>query len=173
MAQVIKIKRSTTTASPTTLTNGELAYSAVTGGNHKLFIGRPGGGTGDIDAIGGKYFTDIIDAAASSNTVGTLVLRDASGNFSANTITATSFVGAFDGTLGATTPASVAATTISTTDGITIGDTATLTYSAGTDSFIFNKNITVQGLIQGNSSLDGGSAASIYLTVQSLNGGNA
>jgi hypothetical protein len=97
MAQIIKIKRSTTTASPTSLTNGELAYSAVTGGSHKLFIGRPGGGSGDIDAIGGKYFTDIIDAAASSNTVGTLVLRDGSGNFSANTITATSFVGALSG----------------------------------------------------------------------------
>lgn len=63
--------------------------------------------------------------------------------------------------------------TVAGTDGITIGDTATLTYSAGTDAFIFNKNITVQGLIQGNSSLDGGSAASIYLAVQSLNGGNA
>ena len=97
MAQIIKIKRSTTTASPTTLTNGELAYSAVTGGNHKLFIGRPGGGTGDIDAIGGKYFTDIIDAAASSNTVGTLVLRDASGNFSAGTITASTFSGPLTG----------------------------------------------------------------------------
>jgi hypothetical protein len=63
--------------------------------------------------------------------------------------------------------------TVGATSEIAIGDTATLTYSAGTDSFIFNKDITVQGLIQGNSSLDGGSAASIYLTVQSLNGGNA
>jgi len=93
MAQIIKIKRSTTTASPTTLTNGELAYSAVNGGSHKLFIGRPGGGSGDIDAIGGKYFTDIIDSATSSNTISTLVLRDGSGSFSAGTITATSFLG--------------------------------------------------------------------------------
>jgi uncharacterized protein YdeI (BOF family) len=109
MAQIIKIKRSTTTASPTTLTNGELAYSAVTGGNHKLFIGRPGGGTGDIDAIGGKYFTDIIDAASSSNVNGTLVLRDASGNFSANTITATSFVGALSGNATTATTVNAAA----------------------------------------------------------------
>jgi len=97
MAQIIKIKRSTTTASPTTLTNGELAYSAVNGGSHKLFIGRPGGGSGDIDAIGGKYFTDIIDSATSSNTISTLVLRDGSGNFSAGTITATSFLGPLTG----------------------------------------------------------------------------
>jgi len=97
MAQIIKIKRSTTTATPTSLTNGELAYSALVGGSHKLFIGRPGGGVGDIDAIGGKYFTDIIDSATSSNVISTLVLRDGSGNFSAGTITATSFSGPLTG----------------------------------------------------------------------------
>ena len=56
MVQTIKIKRSTSTATPTALANGELAYSATSGGQHKLFIGRPGGGSGDIDAIGGKRF---------------------------------------------------------------------------------------------------------------------
>ena len=88
MAQVIKIKRSTITAAPTSLANGELAYSATTGGDHKLFIGRPGGTTGDIDVIGGKYYTTIVDAATDANTVSTLVKRDASGNFSAGTVTA-------------------------------------------------------------------------------------
>ncbi len=86
MAQTILIKRSTSTATPTALSNGELAYSAS---SNKLFVGRPGGGSGDIDAIGGKYYTDIIDTAASANTASKLVLRDGSGNFSAGTITAT------------------------------------------------------------------------------------
>ena len=86
MAQTLQIKRSTTTASPTALANGELAYSAD---SSKLFIGRPGGGTGDIDAVGGKYYTDIIAGATSANTASKLVLRDGSGNFSAGTITAT------------------------------------------------------------------------------------
>ena len=85
MAQTILIKRSTSTATPTSLSNGELAYSAQ---SNKLFVGRPGGGTGDIDAIGGKYYTDIITAATASNTASKLVLRDGSGNFSAGTITA-------------------------------------------------------------------------------------
>jgi len=85
MAQTILIKRSTSTATPTALSNGELAYSAS---SNKLFIGRPGGASGDIDAIGGKYYTDIIDTAASANTASKLVLRDGSGNFSAGTITA-------------------------------------------------------------------------------------
>jgi len=86
MAQTILIKRSTSTATPSSLSNGELAYSAA---SNKLFVGRPGGGTGDIDAIGGKYYTDIITAATASNTASKLVLRDGSGNFAAGTITAT------------------------------------------------------------------------------------
>jgi hypothetical protein len=85
MAQTILIKRSTSTSTPTALANGELAYSAQ---SSKLFIGRPGGGTGDIDAIGGKFYTDIVDGAASANTASKLVLRDSSGNFSAGTVTA-------------------------------------------------------------------------------------
>lgn len=88
MAQTIKIKRSTTNTAPTSLAQGELAYSAVTAQAHKLFIGRPGGTSGDIDVIGGKYYTDIVDSATDSNTASTLVKRDASGNFSAGTITA-------------------------------------------------------------------------------------
>jgi hypothetical protein len=88
MTQVIKIKRSTANTAPASLANGELAYSAVTGEAHKLFIGRPGGTSGDIDAIGGKYYTDVVDSATNANTVSTLVKRDASGNFSAGTITA-------------------------------------------------------------------------------------
>jgi hypothetical protein len=85
MAQTILIKRSSGTAVPTSLANGELAYSSS---SDKLFVGRPGGGTGDIDAIGGKYYTDIITAATASNTASKLVLRDGSGNFVAGTITA-------------------------------------------------------------------------------------
>jgi len=95
MAQTIQIKRSTTTAVPTALANGELAYSS---NGNKLFIGRPGGASGDIDAIGGKYYTDIINAATDANTASTIVLRDASGNFSAGTITAT-FSGNITGNL--------------------------------------------------------------------------
>ena len=86
MAQTILIKRSTGTVTPTSLENGELAYSAS---SNKLFIGRPGGTSGDIDSIGGKYYTDIITEATAANTASKLVLRDGSGNFSAGTITAT------------------------------------------------------------------------------------
>lgn len=60
MAQTIKIKRSTVTAVPTSLAQGELAYSTLNGG--KLFLGRPGGTSGDIDVIGGKYYVDKVDS---------------------------------------------------------------------------------------------------------------
>lgn len=66
MAQTIKIKRSTGSSAPSTLANGELAYlnNSTT---KKLYIGRPGGGTGDIDVIGGKYYTDVIDARTANS----------------------------------------------------------------------------------------------------------
>jgi len=85
MAQTILIKRSSSTSTPTSLANGELAYSS---NSNKLFVGRPGGASGDIDAIGGKYYTDIISGATAANTASKLVLRDGSGNFTAGTITA-------------------------------------------------------------------------------------
>ena len=62
MANTLLIKRSTATAAPATLENGELAYSQVAGAG-KLFIGRPGGATGDVDAIGGKYYIDRSETA--------------------------------------------------------------------------------------------------------------
>ena len=86
MAQTIQIKRSTSTATPSSLSAGELAYSGKSDSN-KLFIGHPDGTTGPV-AIGGQYYTGVIDGAASANTASKLVLRDGSGNFSAGTITA-------------------------------------------------------------------------------------
>jgi len=100
MAQVIKIKRSTSTASPSTLENGEIAYSS---NSDKLFIGRPGGTTGDIDAIGGKFFTDLLDHTAGTVTASSALIVDASSKldvlnvdnltFNGNSITSTNLNG--------------------------------------------------------------------------------
>lgn len=90
MASTIKIKRSGITGTPSALGQGELAYSWQSA-TRKLFIGtgtETDGAAANIAVIGGEYYTDIIDAATSANTAGTLVLRDVSGNFSAGTITA-------------------------------------------------------------------------------------
>lgn len=73
MAQTIQIKRSSSTATPTSLQNGELAYSAT---SNKLFIGRPGGGTGDVDAIGGKVYVDMLDHTAGTLTASSALVVD-------------------------------------------------------------------------------------------------
>ena len=87
MAQTIKIKRSSSAASPSALENGELAYSS---NSNYLYIGRPGGGTGDIDVIGGKAYIDMLEGSSAvpnnlivenSATVGGHVeLREATNN---------------------------------------------------------------------------------------------
>jgi hypothetical protein len=83
---VIQLKYSNVTSVPPTLNVAEPAYSNV---SNKLFIDD---GTGVV-AIGGKYYTDIIDAATSADTANTLVLRDATGNASFNSVIANSFSG--------------------------------------------------------------------------------
>lgn len=104
MSSSIKIKRSEVSGNPSTLGAGELAYSALTdngsNGGDRLYIGtgiETGGNAVNHVVIGGKYFTDIVTAATNSSTGLTLVKRDASGNFSAGTITASSFVGPLTG----------------------------------------------------------------------------
>ena len=79
---VIQLKFSEVTATPVSLNVAEPAYS---NNSNKLFIGLAGN---QVIAIGGKYYTDIVDAATNVNTVSTIVKRDSSGNFSAGTITA-------------------------------------------------------------------------------------
>lgn len=96
MASIIRIKRSTVTGNPTTLAAGELAYSSLTdngsNGGSRLYIGmgtETAGNAANHIVIGGQHYTSMIDAATNLNTLSTLVLRDATGSFSAGTITAT------------------------------------------------------------------------------------
>ena len=79
----IQLKYSNATATPVSLAQGETAYS---NNSNKLFVGLS---SGAIVAIGGQYYTGLIDAATNANTGNAIVKRDASGNFSAGTITAT------------------------------------------------------------------------------------
>ena len=72
MAQTIKIKRSTTTATPSTLSAGELAYSD---NSDKLFIGAPADSA--VVAIGGKVYVDMLDHTAGTLTANSAVVVDA------------------------------------------------------------------------------------------------
>ena len=73
MAQTILIKRASSggTATPGSLSQGELAYSAQ---SNKLFIGRPG--TGTVDHVGGKVFMDMLDHTAGVLTASSAIVVD-------------------------------------------------------------------------------------------------
>jgi hypothetical protein len=72
---VIQLKWSEVTATPSTLNVAEPAYSNTSG---KLFIGRTNGGP---VAVGGSYYTNLIDAATNANTASAIVKRAADGSF--------------------------------------------------------------------------------------------
>ena len=82
---VIQLKFSEATSAPATLNVAEPAYS---NNSNKLFIGLAGN---QVIAIGGKYYTDLVDAATDANTNSTIVKRDASGMFSATAVKASLF----------------------------------------------------------------------------------
>lgn len=76
MSSIIKIKRSTEAGAPTSLADGELAYSAAdysaVAGGGKLYIGINSG----LYTIGGKYFTDKLDHGLGVLTPGSAILVD-------------------------------------------------------------------------------------------------
>ena len=84
MATVIQIKRSSAATAPSTLKLGELAYTYGTGtqanNGDRIFIGEGGvDGNGDannVTAIGGQYFTDMLDHVAGTLTGSGAVIVD-------------------------------------------------------------------------------------------------
>lgn len=99
MASLIKIKRSSGQAAPTSLSAGELAYSfgagTVENGGDRLYFGN---GT-TIDVVGGKYFTAMLDHTPGTLTASSALVVDASSkldnfkvdnlDFDGNTISST------------------------------------------------------------------------------------
>ncbi len=132
----IQIKRGSTAAAPTTsdLLVGELAYAMDTsndGAGSKLYIESTNSGGAGIHAIGGKYYTDLVDAATNANTASAIVKRDGSGNFSAGTITA-NITGNVSGSSGSTTGNAATATALAnarTIHGVSFDGTANIDLS--------------------------------------------
>ena len=74
MAQTIKIKRSSSTAAPTSLGAGELAYSS---NSQKLFVGSPALGNA-VTTIGGDLYVAMLDHTAGTLTASSAIIVDAS-----------------------------------------------------------------------------------------------
>jgi len=76
MSVTLQIKRSTGTAAPSSLANGELAYTQGTGtqGNlgDRLFIGDGS----SVNVIGGQYFGDMLDHVAGTLTASGAIIVD-------------------------------------------------------------------------------------------------
>lgn len=81
MASTIRIKRSGNTTSPVTLASGELAYSWAAGAGGKLYLGTGSeiieGQAPNIDVIGGKFFTDMLDHTPGTLTASSAIIVDA------------------------------------------------------------------------------------------------
>ena len=84
MATILRIKRSGSTGSATSLKLGELAYSYLTGtqsnGGDRLYVGtgtETAGEAANIDVIGGKYFTNMLDHVTGTLTASSALLVDA------------------------------------------------------------------------------------------------
>lgn len=106
MASIVRIKRSEVSGNPSTLGQGELAYSALTdngsNGGDRLYIGmgtETAGNAVNHIIIGGKYFTDMMDHAKGVLTASSALIADADKkldnlkvdnlDFNGNTISAT------------------------------------------------------------------------------------
>jgi hypothetical protein len=80
MTSIIRIKRSGTTAAPSALASGELAYSWENSTGGKLYIGwgneNGEGEAQNVSAIGGLYYTDLVTDRI-SHTAGTLTANGA------------------------------------------------------------------------------------------------
>jgi hypothetical protein len=72
MANTIKIKRSSSTAAPSTISAGELAYSES---SKKLFYGAIAGSNA-YQTIGGKLYTDMLDHTAGTLTASSGIIVD-------------------------------------------------------------------------------------------------
>ena len=191
MASILRIKRSEVSGNPATLGAGELAYSALpdsgANGGDRLYIGmgvETSGNAVNHIIIGGKRYTDMIDAATNINTVSTLVKRDSSGNFSAGTITA-NLTGNVTGdvTGNITSSGTSTFTTIDvnggTIDGTSIGSTtaSTMTGTTITATSGFSGNLTgnvtgnVTGDLTGNVTGNITSTGTSTFTTIDVNGG--
>ena len=79
MAQTIKIKRSTGSTAPSSLSGGELAFTGGSGtygnGGQRLFIGDPANSDA-VTVIGGNYFTTMLDHQPGTLTASSAIITD-------------------------------------------------------------------------------------------------
>ena len=163
MANLTRIKilnTGATTAAPSNIKTGELAYSWVGGtqGNNgdRLYIGtgtESGGVAPSVNVIGGKYFTDLLDHAHGTTTAASALITDSNSHVSALNTAALKI--AATGALGS----AVAIDTILDEDNMASNDATALATQQSIKAYV-DAQVTAQDLdFQG----DSGGALSIDL----------
>ena len=160
MATTIKIKRSTGTSAPSSLTAGELAYTggagAQGGAGSRLFVGNPADGSNLI--IGGKYFTDMLDHVHGTNTASSALIVDS--NKKINELLSGNIV------------ITGSSNTISTSSGaLTIAPTGSLVITHGGTVDLSGQANSVTLLDNSATAIDFNEAGTSYLTIVTTNGG--
>jgi len=184
---IIKIKRSPNVGAPATLAQGEMAYSYAAGGYNllgdRLFIGTGAESTGnaaDHSAIGGLYYTRLIDASIP----GTLTTN-------ANSVPVLNSSGKIDKWYAGNTYIYDNVITTTATNGnlsldpngtgmVKIAGTWTLPRSAGTNNYILKTNGSDTATWSQGTTYIGTTAVNLYnssgdvgtLNSVNLNGGN-
>ena len=184
---IIKIKRSPNVGSPTTLAQGEMAYSYAAGGYNllgdRLFIGTGAESSGNAalhSAVGGLYYTRLIDASSP----GLLTTN-------ANSIPVLSSTGTIDKWYAGNTYIYDNVITTTATNGnlslnpngtgmVKIADTWTLPRSAGTNNYILKTNGSDTATWSQGTTYIGTTAVNLFnssgdvstITGLNLNGGN-
>lgn len=156
MSAIVRIKRSLVTGDPSILPAGQLAYSALpndgVNGGDTLYIGmgtETNGNAANHVVIGGKFFTDAINAATSLDVANTIVKRDEFGNIVVNSITGTVNGNAATATHAITAdhvPYSGLTGTVPIWNQNTTGNAATATHANSADSATNASYVPYSGL---------------------------
>ena len=168
MANLTRIKilnTGATTAAPSNIKTGELAYSWVGGtqanNGDRLYIGtgtESGGVAPSVNVIGGKYFTDLLDHAHGTTTASSALITDGNSHVSALNTAALKI--AATGALGS----AVSIDTILDEDNMASNDANALATQQSIKAYVYAQ-VTAQDLdFQG----DSGGALSIDLDSETL-----
>lgn len=164
MAQTIKIKRSSSSAAPTSLGAGELAYSS---NSQKLFIGSPAVGNA-VTTIGGDLYVAMLDHTAGTLTASSALITGADNKIDQLKTGSTVITGA-NNTL-ATTSAALTIKTV-TSGNLTISSVADLILQHGGTLNLATQANSVTILDDNAAALDINEGGTSYIKLVTTNGG--
>ena len=191
MATTIMIRRTNSAAPPASLAEGELVYvgGANTSTGERLFVGQPSGATGpstttDLKAIGGFFYTRMMDHTPGILTADSAVIVDSNKKinefyvdeltFDGNTISTASGTLTLDSTGGvvavddnltvAGTSVQSGAVTMNNTLDVALGTTVGSTFDA-TGASTFGNTVTIAGATTVNNTFDATGAATLGSTL--------